>query len=427
MRPLLAALAVHSLMSAASMAAQQPTPPADTTRAGLTVFLDCQNVFCDFDFVRTDITAVNWVRDRAVADVHILVTGQDTGAGGRELTATFIGLRQFAGLVDTLKQVLPPAFTDDERRKTFAKMFRVGLVRYIARTPAGDRMTVSFGDAGSTSTQTSTKADRWKAWVFRLGMNGFTSGEETYKYYNIGGRFSADRITKEWKTQFSANENYTEDRFEIDDTTTAVNIRKNYSARFLQVRSRGEHWSVGMRTQLQSSTFSNYKQVVRVTPAIEYDFFPYSQSTRRQLMLEANAGYGVYAYRDTTINDKLNETIPLTRLTLNLSSNEPWGSLNVGVSGVRYLNERKEYRISSYSEFNIRLFKGFNLNFFGGYENIHDQFALAKKNYTQQEILLRQFQRGTTYSFYGGGGFSYTFGSIFNNVVNPRFTGDFFN
>ena len=425
MRPLLAALAVHSLLSAASLASQEPAAADTTKRAGLTVYLDCQNVYCDFDFIRTDITAVNWVRDRAVSDVHILVTGQDTGGGGREFTATFIGLRQFAGLVDTLVQVLPPNFTDDERRKMFTKLFRAGLVRYVARTPAFDKVTITLGAAGSAAGQTSTKADPWKAWVFRLGMNGFTSGEETYKYYNVSGNFTADRVTKEWKTQFRANQNYTEDRFEIDDTTTAINIRKNWSGRVLQVKALGEHWSAGVRAQINSSTYSNYKQVVRVMPAVEYDVFPYSQSTRRQLMLEGNLGYGDFAYRDTTIFDKVNETIPFARLQLNMSQNEPWGSVYVGVSGIRYLNDRKEYRISSFTEFNIRLFKGFNMNFFGGYDDIHDQFALAKKNYTAQEILLRQFQRGTTYSFFGGGGFSYTFGSIFNNVVNPRFTGGF--
>ena len=52
------------------------------------------------------------------------------------------------------------------------------------------------------------------------------------------------------------------------------------------------------------------------------------------------------------------------------------------------------------------------------------QFALAKKDFTQEEILTRQFQRGTTYRYWGNIGLSYTFGSIFNNVVNSRFRND---
>ncbi|HKC38310.1 MAG TPA: hypothetical protein VKC15_02075, partial [Gemmatimonadales bacterium] len=67
--------------------------PTDTARAAqdsaLRVFLDCPNSFCDFDYYRTEITFVNWVRDRQFAQVHILVTSQATG-GGQEYTLGFI-------------------------------------------------------------------------------------------------------------------------------------------------------------------------------------------------------------------------------------------------------------------------------------------------------------------------------------------------
>lgn len=54
---------------------------------------------------------------------------------------------------------------------------------------------------------------------------------------------------------------------------------------------------------------------------------------------------------------------------------------------------------------------------------IRDQFALAKKDFTPEEILTRQFQRATTYRYFANVGIGYTFGSIFNNVVNPRMGG----
>jgi hypothetical protein len=37
------------------------------------------------------------------------------------------------------------------------------------------------------------------------------------------------------------------------------------------------------------------------------------------------------------------------------------------------------------------------------------------------EVLLRLRELATEYSFDFGVGLSYTFGSIYNNVVNPRF------
>src|SRR5512139_1491221 len=74
-----------------------PRPPVQTpqrTSEALRVFLDCQT-YCDFDFFRTEIAFVNFVRDRKDADVHILITSQRTGSGGSEYTLKFIGLGGF--------------------------------------------------------------------------------------------------------------------------------------------------------------------------------------------------------------------------------------------------------------------------------------------------------------------------------------------
>ena len=402
--------------------AGQAAPPVSTAAqsSALNVFLDCPDGGCDFDFFRTEITAVNWVRDRQVADVHILMTRQSTGAGGTDFAATFIGLRQFAGLTDTLHFMLPPASTDVEQRNGLARTFRAGLVRYVARTSAGDRLRVSFGDAGMAS-QTSTKADPWKAWVFRTSVNGHTFAEKTYRYLSLNGSFRANRITEKWKTQVSGNENYSEDEFEIDDTTTAVNIRRNYNASLKEVRSIGPHWSAGLRADASSSTYENTRRSIRVAPAIEFNVFPYSQSTRRVFKFEYAIGAADYVYRDTTIYDKLEETLPLHRLSASISQRQPWGQVDVEITGTKYLHDGTKYRLSSYGGIEVRLFKGFNVDFNGGYDVIHDQLSLAKKTYTPQQILLRQFQRGSTYSYFFSAGMSYTFGSIFNNVVNPRF------
>ncbi len=419
------------LLLAAPTAAQQPAlapaaaPPATSA---LNVFLDCPDGGCDFDYFRTELGMVNWVRDRQVADLHILVTEQRTGGGGEEFTVTFIGLRQFTGINDTLRYVSPPAASDDAQRKGLAGVFKLGLVRYVARTPAGAKITVSFGDASATAPQTSTQKDRWKAWVFRMSLNGFINGEKSFKYLNMGGSVSADRITERWKTRFSARESYTEthstfpicDALDVCKDTTYKYFQRNYNGSVLQVKGLGQHWSAGLRGNIQSSTYQNYRRVVRVAPAVEYNVFPYSQSTRRQLRIEYNVGYTDFAYRDTTVFDKIREGMPNQQLQVNMATREPWGSIDLGISGTSYLNDRTKYRLGSFGELELRIFKGLSLNIDGGYEVIRDQFALAKKSFTPEEILTRQFQQSTTYFYFGSVGFSYTFGSIFNNVVNPR-------
>ena len=160
--------------------------------------------------------------------------------------------------------------------------------------------------------------------------------------------------------------------------------------------------------------------MIRAAPAIEWNFFPYSESTRRQLRIEYNFGYASYRYRDTTVFDRLRESMPIQRLEVSGAVREPWGSGNIGIEGISYLDGRGMYRIGTFAELSLQLFKGFNFDIWGNYDIIQDQFALAKKDFTPEQILTRQFQRATTYRYFGNVGFSYTFGSIYNNVVNPR-------
>lgn len=392
-----------------------------TAATSLNVYLDCQTFGCDFDFFRTELTLVNWVRDRQVADVHLLVTSQSTGAGGSEYTVNFIGLRQFAGMTDTLKYVAPPAVSDDERRRGLAHVLRLGLVRYLARTPLAARLTVSAeGERSGASQQTSPRDDPWKNWVFSISLNSNFSGEETFKFRNVGGHVSARRITTQWKTQIEARENYNESRFELDDTTTFVSISRSYGASLLQTKSLGEHWSAGLRGSMSSSTRDNFLRAIRLAPAIEYNIFPYSQSTRRQIRFEYDLGYSMFAYRDTTIFFKTKESMPYHRLTTGVATRETWGSIDVGSAATQYLHDLSTYRISNFGEISLRLFRGLSLNAFGSYDIIYDQFGLALKDFTPEQKLTRQFQLGTRYEYFGFVSLSYTFGSIFNNIVNPR-------
>jgi len=74
-----ALLVVLAAFGTAAQQAPVAGPPADSVK----VFLDCVNVSCDFDFFRTEITFVDYVRDRKQADVHLLITGKGPAAGER--------------------------------------------------------------------------------------------------------------------------------------------------------------------------------------------------------------------------------------------------------------------------------------------------------------------------------------------------------
>jgi hypothetical protein len=401
--------------------------PLRAQSAPLGVYLDCNDFRgCDFDFFRTEITAVNWVRDRQVADVHILVTTQSTGAGGREYTSTFLGRGAFTGVVDTLRYVSSPDAQQDEVRRGLARTFTLGLVRYLARTPAAGKLTVTFADAtksGAAPAQTQPGRDPWNAWVFRTSVNGYTQGEASLGSLNIFGDVSGNRTTAKRKTNVSINDSYNQSSYTLSSGETFTNFQRSYGASLLHVESLGEHWSAGLRSSIAASTFSNQKRVLQLAPAVEYDVFPYSQSTRRQLRIEYNVGSQWVRYNDTTVFDRLAESLPSQQLSISGSSRETWGSVDLGVAGTSYLAKPSKYNASVFSSISARLFKGLSANLFVNYSKFNDQFYLLKHDFTDEEILTRQFARQTQYRYFVNFGLSYTFGSILNNVVNPRFGG----
>ena len=52
---------------------------------------------------------------------------------------------------------------------------------------------------------------------------------------------------------------------------------------------------------------------------------------------------------------------------------------------------------------------------------IHDQLSLPRRGATPEEILLRQRRLASSYEYELSLGMTYSFGSIFSSIVNPRF------
>jgi hypothetical protein len=257
--------------------------------------------------------------------------------------------------------------------------------------------------------------------VFRTSVNGFTNGEKTSESLFLSGSVNASRTTAEWKLNFNVNESYSENRFELSPTQTIVNIQRDYGFSTLAVKSLGAHWSAGLTSNVSSSVFLNQRLAVRVTPAVEWDLFPYAEATRRQLRVQYGAGMHRFEYRDTTIFLKTEESLPVHYLQVAFSMRQPWGSTNVGLNGSSYLNDPSKRRLSASAGANLRIVRGLTLNFNGSYSRINDQIYLKKGAATPEQVLLRQRQLATGYRYSGSVGVSYSFGSIFNNVVNPRF------
>src|SRR5687768_12212047 len=175
-----------------ALSAQQPTGgPPQPTGGNLRVFVD--NCPCDTDYLRTEITFIDYMRDRTDAQVHLLFATQATGAGGTAFTMYVIGLREFAGVSDTLTFNTEPGQTQDSTRKVLVRYMKLGLMRYIARTPIADRIQISVAGLAAGTVPTVPPTDPWDFWVFRVSVGGYGEGEKTRKEVSTNGSLSATR------------------------------------------------------------------------------------------------------------------------------------------------------------------------------------------------------------------------------------------
>lgn len=405
--------------------AQTPAPQADDLPR---VFLDCQANGCDDDFLRTELTWLNFVRDRTLAIVHILATSQSTGGGGSEVTVAFIGLGAMTGKVDTIVATSAQSDTQDERRNLLKRMISQGMLRFVSNSPLASRLSIAYRapTTGIVASDTRGARDKWNLWVFRISGGSFFNGEESYKYYNVNGSVEARRTTAANKTFINFRGNKNEDRYTIPATEESpeqvlVTKRRSYNAEALWVKSLNDHWSAGVQANASSSITSNLELGTRFGPAIEYDVFPYSQSTRRQIIARYSVGVKSLNYDSLTIYDKMKETRPDHRLVIAGEATQPWGGFYGNVTASQYLNEPSKYRIDGFAGMNWRIVRGLNLGFDMGYTKLRDQLNLKRGTASQEEVLLRLRQLATGYYYYGSINLSYTFGSVFSNVVNPRF------
>lgn len=394
----------------------------------LRVYLECGA--CDFSYVRTEITWVDWVRDRQDSDIHILVTTQGTGAGGREYTLEFIGRNRFESKLDTLVWRSTRDDTSDLIRQGLTQVLKMGLMPYLVGTPAEQALRISLappsaggGRPGGPPPALGETKDPWDFWVFSVGVNGNVNGESQQEYDSYNGSLSANRTTDEWKLNSSARVSYSESVLTVDSVTEITAIRRSYSASLLAVKSLGPKLSVGLNGSYSSSTYGNIKLGISLAPAIEYDLFPYAESTRRIFVLRYTLGLNKYDYREVTVFDRLHETRPVHTFDAGYTVRQPWGSASFGLNYSQFLHDTDKWHYSVDASTSIRLIRGLSFNLFGSYGRVRDQLSLALEGATRDEVLLRLKQLRTNYYYYFNFGLSYRFGSSLNNVVNPRMGG----
>jgi hypothetical protein len=386
------------------------------------IYIDSPDYGTDLDYFRTEITFVNYVRDRADADVHILTTTQATGAGGTEFTIAFIGLRKFEGQKNSLKFATKPDETADNTRKELARYYKIGLMPFVSQSEAVQRIDITYQKSGDGANSKTVK-DPWNYWAFRADVNGGLNGETAYDYRSISSSFSADRVTDAWKLHLGLQLYHTRTKYDYGDSLSYTdNQRTNYGGGSA-VKSLTPHWSAGVRCGAYKSSYSNIDLSLSCSPGIEFNVFPYSESTRKQFTFQYLVEASHYNFHEETIYLKTSERRFEESLNITYTAKQPWGSIGSSIYSSHFLDDMKKYSVQWFNSIDLRLIKGFSLNCSGYMTFLRNQISLPRRGASIEEILLRRRQLQTTYYYYLSMGFSYTFGSIYNNIVNPRLGG----
>jgi hypothetical protein len=415
------------LLSTLLLSLEEVGQPTGGQGPRLRVFIDCSGEqSCYDDYLRETVQIAEYVRDRTDADVHVLVTVASTASRGFEYTLAFIGQDRFASTTRTLRVTTESTDTEDTTRRRLASALTLGLLGFLS----GDQIPADLSIEASlakSETPAASASDPWNRWIFSINGSGEFEAEESTEESELIISVSADRITPDWKLSFGTAFNNSGQSFDLDEDEgegggerLSVETRSR-SFNWLVVRSAGEHWSFGGRGGVLSSTFDNTELDVEVSPAIEWNFFPYSMYTRRQLRVEYSIGPVFRRYYEETLFGKTEETRGRQQISGSYEQREPWGTLEASLAFSNFFPGLSTNRVSVEGEANIRIFRGLSLSVDASASRIRDQLALPRRDATPEEVLLRLRQLSSGFETRAEIGLTYQFGSRFASIVNPRF------
>ncbi len=382
----------------------------------LNIFVDCS--YCDTDYIQTEIPYVKYVRNRQDSNIHILISEQQTGGGGWEVTLTFIGLQFFEGIDDTMTVNVQVDDSEDIIRQELVRVMKLGLVRYLMKTSEGKNLSISYIEREETVEK--AIIDKWNKWVYSVNLNSFLNGQETTNSTSLWASMNGKRVTEAWKFKISLNSSYSEDNFDYY-YVTYTNISRSGSINAYLIKSLTDHWSIGLWGRTYTSTYSNINYNFSLKPGIEYNVYPYSESTRHQLRIEYIVGPEYNDYLEQTIYLKDKEKLIEESLSVSLEQIQPWGSISSTLSGSHYFYDISKNKLELWGNLALNIVKGLSININGRISRIHNQLSLPRKGADLEEVFLRRKELETQYNYWGSIGLSYSFGSIFSTIVNPRF------
>lgn len=416
----IAAVSILFLFTNFSIAQNQQEAGEQNGIQKIKVFLDCWR--CNSDYVQDEIKFVDFVRDKEDSQVHLIITRERSGSG-TEFTLQVIGREQFVGDDKTLTYFSYNSDTDDEERKGLVRYIKAALFNYVSTTDAINSLDILY--TPTEESETVVQEDPWNSWIFELDGRTSMNGEESRKSIDFSGGISAERVTNSLKSELSYNYDYNKRTFSNIDSEgneeESVFITRSHRFSGNHVIALTEHWSTGVFTGALNSTRNNYDLNLQGSAGMEYNIFPYEEYSEREISFVYMVGAEYRDYTETTIYLEDEETLYGQELRSRVDFTQPWGSISGRANFRTLFQDLQKNRLNINMRLNFRVFRGLELSLSGEYSIINDQLNIPAGDISDAEQLLDLREQFTSYSYRAFIGLEYTFGSIFNQAVNPRF------
>ena len=383
-------------------------------KESISLFVECN---CDKNYIRQEIKSINHVRDQGLANVQVFIYDIANGSGGRTYKLEFTGTDSFEGITYSISLDSNANMTADDVRKRLVWRIKKGLLKYLLESDIAHR--VVYRIKGKTEAKEAEFYDPWNNWIFEVyGQAKFDKESSREKFeYKLG--FESDHVTDKWRVRGDFQLSQLNSEFVRNDETF-TSKRDRYWGAASVVRSISDHWSTGIFTNFRYDTFANIDFSTGISPAIEYNIFPYSEVLKREIVFAYKIGFNYNDYIETTIFGEDSERFFNHSIETQVRYRQPWGNVYARIRASTFLKDFSKNRLQVNGNFSVRVLKGFSVRFSGDLQFIRDQINLPAGDASLEDVLLQQKQIATDFDLGFSVGLTYTFGSAYNNIINTR-------
>ena len=377
----------------------------------LKAYIDCR---CDENYLKQETSFLEYVRDQDLADIEIFVRDVRNPTGSRSFEIKIDGNNDYEEISSSAVAVGYVNDTSSTLRDKLLNKIKLALVPFLDKGNYNLKV-----DIDSNFEDLSTNDDKWKNWVFELSGSYNNDKEESRQTNRYEIEFEIDKLTEDWRIGMELKRNESNRKFFSEDDVYTSN-RKSTSFNGRIVRSISDHFSAGAFFGLYQNTYENIDLNRYIAPAIEYSFYPYEDVLSKEITLAYRIGVGKRDYIEKTIYGFEKQKLSSQTLSLNIRFRQKWGNISSYLNATQFLNDGAKKRFSLRSDLDIRVYEGLAVRLSGNINLIREQYNLAAGSTSIEDLLLQQRQIATDYRTNFSVGLSYTFGSIYNSIINTR-------